>query len=861
MKRVAGLRIILVLFLSVLVSRAFAGTEAGLVQERQLTGAAAQEFLVREGILDQLSSASNLVPPQDRNFLEPSPLTASDGAANEKFGISVATSGDTVIVGAQWADISGRSAQGAAYVFVRDGDGWTQQQKLVAGDGLAGDNLGRSVAVDNDTAVVGAYLATIGGRENQGAVYVFTRQGNIWSQKQKLVAVDGTAYDQFGNSVALDGNTTVVGAHSAGVDGKDDQGAVYVFSRSGGTWNEQQKLVVDDGAEFDQFGSSVAVDGNTVVVGAFRADIDGKSNQGAAYVFARAGNTWSMQQKLFAADGAESDRFGRSVALAGETAVVGAPLAAIGGASNQGTAYIFTRSNDNWSQQAKVMADDGASGDQLGIAVAVDGDTVIAGAYLADIGGQAAQGAAYIFTRQASNWSQQQKLVYDDGATDNRFGFSVALSEDTAVAGAYLADGDGPANRGIAYITERGPVPWPSSGHNVANDGAADDQFGYSVAVSGDTAVVGAFLADVDGTVDQGAAYVFVRNGPIWVQQQKLVAADGVTNRRFGSSVALFEDTALIGDFLADIDGLAAQGAAYVFRRSGNTWSQKQKLTADDGATADFFGSSVALDEGTVVVGARLADIDGKFDQGAAYVFTRSGDSWSQQQKLVAADGEFGDNFGDAVSLDGGTAVVGAAAANVDGNSDQGAAYLFARDGKLWSEKQKLVASDGAVNDLFANSVAVDRDTVLVGAHFADIDGNLDQGAAYIFRRSGGVWSESQKLVAPDGRPGAAFGISVGLDGNTLLAGAYASNISGVFEQGSAYIFGRSGESWRLEQKLLAADGANNDLFGKSVALSGSTAVVGAFWADVGSSKDQGKVYFFQRRPPSFKVYLPMITQ
>src|SRR5579884_1576984 len=430
-------------------------------------------------------------------------LVASDGAAGDFFGLSVALSadGNTALVGADGKN----GFQGAAYVFVRSGTTWSQQQKLTAADGAAGDQFGGSVALsgDGNTALVGAD----GKNGFQGAAYVFVRSGTTWSQQQKLTAADGAAGDQFGGSVALsgDGNTALVGA-----DGKNGfQGAAYVFVRSGTTWSQQQKLTAADGAAGDQFGGSVALsgDGNTALVGA-----DGKNGfQGAAYVFVRSGTTWSQQQKLTASDGAAGDQFGGSVALSGDdnTALVGAAGATIGSNADQGAAYVFVRSGTTWSQQQKLTASDGAVDDFFGLSVALsgDGNTALVGAD----GKNGFQGAAYVFVRSGTTWSQQQKLTAADGAVFDNFSLSVALSGDgnTALVGAYGKNGQ----QGAAYVFVRSGTTWSQQQKLTASDGAAGDQFGGSVALSGDdnTALVGAVAAKIGSNIQQGAAYVFAQ--------------------------------------------------------------------------------------------------------------------------------------------------------------------------------------------------------------------------------------------------------------------------------------------------------------------------------------------------------------
>ena len=353
----------------------------------------------------------------------------------------------------------------------------------------------------------------------------------------------------------------------------------------------------------------------------------------------------------------------------------------------------------------------------------------------------------------------------------------------------------------------------------TASDGALGDIFGDTVAASGSTIVVG---ARGDDNV-QGAAYVFERHGGSWVETQKLTASDGAAGDQFSDSVAFSGSTIVVGAPIKNIGGNFAQGAAYVFERHGGSWVETQKLTASDGLVFDFFGKSVAVSGSTIVVGA-----DG------AYIFNRQGGSWVETQKLTASDA--GDNFGLSVAVSGSTIVVGESFDNIESNINQGSAHVFEHQGRSWVETQKLTASDGAESDHFGDSVAISGSTIVVGASFDSIGGNLFQGAAYVFDRQGGSWVETQKLTASDGAEADLFGISVAFSGSTIVVGA----------QGSAYVFNRHGGSWVETQRLTASDGTAIDNFGPPVAVSGSTVVVGAPFATIGGNFAQGAAYVFE---------------
>ena len=337
-----------------------------------------------------------------------------------------------------------------AALVVLPGAALALEQRLVASDGTAGDQLGRSVAVDGDTAVVGASNDD----SAKGAVYVFTRTGDSWAQTAKLTASDGAANDQFGESVAIDGDTIVAGAVNDGVGTNVDQGSAYTFARTGADRNETAKLTATDGATIDRLGFSVAIDGDTIVAGAPNADAT-NVNQGAVYTFARTGADRNQTARLTATDGATSDFLGTSVAIDGDTIVAGASGDNIGANTDQGSAYTFARTSaPGRNQTARLTASDGAAGDQFGRSVAIDGDTIVADASLHDVDANVDQGAAYTFARTgaAAPFTETARLTATDGAAGDRLGRSVAIDGDTIVAGANTDDVGDNADQGSASI-------------------------------------------------------------------------------------------------------------------------------------------------------------------------------------------------------------------------------------------------------------------------------------------------------------------------------------------------------------------------------------------------------------------------
>lgn len=386
-----------------------------------------------------------------------------------------------------------------------------------------------------------------------------------------------------------------------------------------GLFTSQVKLTSPDPASYDELGLAVAIDGDTAVVGELFDDSKG-NNAGAAHVFVRQpSGAWAHQAKLTAADGAADDRFGRGVAISGETVIVGSSRDDDGGA-DAGAAYVFVRSGTSWSQQQKLTASDAKDGAFFGWSVAVDGNVAVIGAYGDGANkAKAETGAAYAFVRSGTSWSEEQKLTASDGAPGDRFGWALDLDGGTAAIGAYLDDTSA-LGTGSVYIFNRGTGVWSETQKLVASDAAAGDDMGFDVSINAGTVVAGAYQAEAGSLQDVGAAYVFVKSGSSWIEQQKLSPSDGAALDWYGFSVAVEGDQALVGSLFEDTKAQNA-GTVYVWSRSGTVWSQQQKLLAADGAATDWFGYSLGLSNGRAIVGAGLDDWGGYTDAGAAYIF------------------------------------------------------------------------------------------------------------------------------------------------------------------------------------------------------------------------------------------------
>ena len=974
-------------------------------------------------------------------------LTASDGSPLAYLGYSVAVDGDTVLAGAFGSYTEfGRTGNGSAYVFAKPASGWAdgnETTKLTASDLQPSDYFGFSVALDGDTAVIGARQHNDPGTgAGSGAGYVFTRESGVWGEKAKLTASDAAAGDNFGVSVAVKDDTVVVGSWQDDDNGRNS-GSAYVFTKPDLGWAstfETLKLTAPNGAANDRFGWSVAVDlddqrGDLALVGAYSDDIATGMDAGSVHVLGipdwmdiglsdhqttnhtvtslTNGTEYAYQIRALnrsgagpASDGASATPLGKPVApvlsaQAGDGQVTLNWTAAIADATRAPvTRYEY---NTDGGTTFTSIPDSGPSTDNytvLGLTNLTTYTFAVRAVNVIGEGPSATKDATPAsVTPAAPNLSAtagdtQVKLEWVDPndssidkyqySTDGGTGFIDIDVEDIdySVANTIsytvisLTDGTRLTNNTeytfhIRAVDNQALQPYgdasdvtatpagtlPDSPLNLAAepgheevrlswgdpDDASIDKYQYST--DGVTGFIDIDVEDIDYSVantigytvtslTNGTEYTFhIRaenatgvgpasaidakplppqlfrptleppeegNGEVklkWaythvetketilryevlhlLQTSKL---DGVEGDKFGYSVAVDGDTAVIGAYQDNGNG-ADSGAAYVFTRNEGVWDDGVKLTASGGAAYDNFGISVAVDGDTVVVGAPGNDGAGA-DSGAAYVFTRNDGVWDDGVKLTASDGAALDYFGYSVAVDGDTVLVGAYRDDDEENDseDSGSAYIFTKpnssggwadwDPMADTETAKLTASDGADDDWFGVSVALDGKTAVIGAS-GDDDKGIDSGSAYVFVKPSGAWAdgnETDKLTASDGEAQDNFGYSVAVDVDTVeVSGAeveVATVVVGAYQHdpidphsdpdsplylldaGAAYVFTRdSGGVWDGGEKLTADDGDALDYFGYSVAVDVDTVAVGAYGDDDNGSAS-GSAYVFTR--------------
>jgi hypothetical protein len=405
------------------------------------------------------SSADTIAPSIGEGTFTPfgqvAEFTAPDWRGDLSFGRYVAISGDTVVVGVPGALIGTNGNQGALYVFVRQGSDWIFQQKLTASDGVGGDELGFSVAIEGNTLIGGAPFAQIGSNGEEGAAYVFSRAGSVWTQQAKLTASDGRPGWRLGFSTALSGDVAVINTFAANAPGP-----AYVFVRNGGTWSERQELTVPN-ARNDEWFQKVALDGDRLFLGTTGHRI-GSRTPGAVFFYSRIGDNWQLSQRLSAPDGENEDRFGSAIAVNGDTVLIGAPGVDVCPTFDVGAVYSFMWNGSSWSQTQRLTAPSGSGDEGFASSVALSGEVALISAYWHFTAQYQRRGSVYVLTRTGSLWSVNQELISSDGVYLDNFGDGLSFDQDTAVIGSPNHIIDGQLFVGQAYIFVQGAQVLPS---------------------------------------------------------------------------------------------------------------------------------------------------------------------------------------------------------------------------------------------------------------------------------------------------------------------------------------------------------------------------------------------------------------
>lgn len=660
-----------------------------------------------------------------------------------------------------------------------------------------------------------------------------------------LVTGEGAIGDRYGWSLARAGDVLLVGVPfdtlvAPGVRGGVTAGAVAAYRRLGAGWTREATLAPADIAVGDLQGYSVAMSGDLAVVGAPLATRAAGQFSGLAFVYQRSGTAWTEVARLELAAPAADDRFGQSVAIDGTRILVGAPGRDPGGIGDAGVVGAFERIAGTWQATQTLLAATPTAGARLGSAVAVAGDVAAVGAPFTSAPGAPEQGAVQVYVRNGANWEPAQALAPSTALA--HYGAAVLLDPARLVAAAPDDTLGGAAARGRVWVYPRNGAMLGTPYLLTPPPAVPGSGFGASLASDGARLLVGM----PDAYNSQGAAFVHDDGGAGPALVATLALDDGGNTELLGYSVALDGTQALLGAPLDNVAPNRAQGSVRVYDGAA-AWAALPSMNTGDGAQNEVSGFAVALHGARAAVGSYLDDPDTDLDDaGSTSVWVQGAAGWQREARLVPAGAESEDRSGIAVALRDDVLAVGAYFDIVGPNFNQGSVAIYTRGAGGWAQTAQLIAPNGLRDDFLGFALAYDGDTLLVGAPGDDAAG-VDAGAAYVFRRNGGAWLLEARLFDPATPPEAFAGIAVALRGDLAVVGAPDADNGAAILQGEVQVWRRGAQGWSLVQTLRAADGAAFDFLGGAVATDGQRILAGAPGVSDATVEGHGAVYEFTR--------------
>jgi len=793
---------------------------------------------VREGVDTTLNYNMEIDYKEIGKLIPPNYLTTRNSA----FGTSISSDGDYMVIGSPGHNHS----MGSAFVYANNSGTWEFSALLRSSlDSITESStggFGRAVAIDSNTIVIA----------DDNNIYIFERPPDGWHDTTETVVLRqsaGNGASSFGNSVSISGNTLVVGAYTDTVNGIS-AGAVYVFEKPIAGWKDTTETariypsVLEDG---DEFGYSVDIDGDTIVIGAPMA------TPGAAFVFIKPSSGWkdtTETAKLVASDGFAPEKFGNSVSISNDVIAIGTPDATVG-SSITGAVYVYEKPPSGWgnmTETAKLSSSNGKSGDRFGYAVDISEEIIAVGRYR-----NWNDSIVYVFEKPISGWidmNETSKLTVSVPSNGD-FGKPVCVSDNFIIVGASEENLDNGLGGGSVYIFNKPVSGWEDKNEDdilyptefLNNDG---QNFGNSLSIDNDIMVIGA----PDYMGNKGCVYIFRYNGYGWDSIARLTASDGYFDEYFGFSVDVSGDVVVVGAYH---DGYPDNyGAVYVFEKPVSGWAdmtETAKLNASDATGISLFGSTVCIYDDIIVVGHNGNDLS------SAYLFEKPVSGWTdmtETAKLTASDALVYDDFGTSVDIYEDVIVVGAYRDD-DNGAESGSAYVFEKPVFGWAdmtESAKIIASDGFEYDYFGNAVSIYKDFILIGAKGESLNekGNTyNSGAAYIFKKTGTDWSnpvEVAKLIASDQDADDQFGYSLKINEDLVVVGSPNDDDYGR-NCGSAYLFYKPDQGWSNMTETLkinALDAAKGDKYGESINGYGNNICIGAQYND-NDFNSNGAVY------------------
>lgn len=647
-----------------------------------------------------------------------------DTTTNHQFGTSLSIEAGRMVVGAINADRSDSlgaivSNTGAAYVFEYNQNNWIQTVKLT---GFGTNNLSsfaRSVSLSDDWILVGA---------RDEVAYVFKYENSSWDNGESLITLSDEA--GFGYSVSISGDRALIGAWLDNPTGLNPaQGSAFIYEYNGFFWEKKAKLRAADVDDYYYFGTSVSLSGDQAIVGATGGINPNNSLRGgSAYLFELTQGSWSQTSSFYPPAGDGGDHLGSAVSFWDDGIFVANNVDDNNG-QNAGIVYSYQKPATVWIQNDTLQAKSGAVNHNFAKSVAISGNRAIIGIE-GDTENGEDSGAAYVYEYAQGNWNFTTKILPNDGTLYLKFGHSVSLDGDRVlISSLHFLENSTFSYGGSVYIFDFANGSWNQTAKLSVLD---NDFYGESVSLLGDRAIVGDLGNTINGNYS-GLVFVYDLSNGIWTETNQLIPSDGFSGAQFGKSISLSNDRILVGSGRL-VNGYG--GSAYLFDYSNGSWSETAKLLPADGlpSGADVFGVSVSLSADRALVGANKAlNNNTGLDAGAAYVFERSGSNWNQVAKLYSSDGEVGDLFGQSVKLNNDSVVIGVPGDN-DNGTDSGSVLTYEKISSNWIQTNKLLANDGEAGDNFGNFVTFNNDYSLIGANKDDSEFGRDSGAAYVFK-------------------------------------------------------------------------------------------------------------------------------
>jgi|GEM_PF-2359820 len=699
------------------------------------------------------------------------------------FGTAVGISGDWAVVSVYDENHVGFTA-GAAMLYQYENQAWQYKQTIRASDydqGGVGDTecFGCALAISGNKLVIGSERDD-DPNTNYGSAYVFHLNDGVWTEQQKLTASVGYANDRFGIAVDIDDNQIVVGA--TGWDQKGNpNGSAFVYGYDGQSWIETQILNASDGMVRHQFGAAVAIDNDTIMVGATRALNQGQVVSGAVYVFDKDQSSWVETDKLTPNGDISGESFGFNIDLKQDRVVIAATKL---GLTSDDNAYVYQRDNQTWTETAVLSPNDELGGQVgvYGISVALSEDDILIGSqrlYLS--AGQT--NITYAYNYDGTDW-QEELLMPAESAAGDTYGYRLDYLEPylaVSAPGDDVWDQINGERFGSVYIHHFDGNQWILD-KKIKNPTLNDhSDFGHEVMLHDDKIYISAIEEN-----NNGAVFIYQKTNDDWVLIQTIEPTDSTNNfDGFGQSLAISNDTLMIGSNFNSPNGKFNEefGAVYVYQWDGNLWQKAQKLSKPNPIIYDYFGHSISIDNDVAVIGARLSDANSQSDSGSALVFTRDNGTWSFEQELTASDPQSFAGFGAGVLLKGNRLLVRSSTLS----SGIGFTYVFGYDGTEWTEQTKLIPSEDVFGSHYSTSFALHQDTLMIGNQQGQT-GTSNSGSVFVFEFDGMDWIEQDiiKQELPSWL-GDEFGSDIYFDDNHLIIGAQQKNTHGS-SSGAVYV-------------------------------------------------------------------------